>query len=320
MIPNLFPFGKIVQSEIVNLLGQVSVPAGLNMENLFTYSPLQHQLISHLLILGVSAQAVGFVYFVGTRKRSASRYQPSSILSAVVMVSAFLILFWQLQGWVDAFDFNGEAWVLSDSTFSNGYRYLNWSIDVPCLLTQMLFVLNVTPGTFRKVRTRFIISGLLMIYTGYIGQYFEVTNIPAFLIWGAISTVFYVYILYLVGNTIFRNREGMPHGAYKTMGRIWWLILIAWTLYPLAYGVPWLWQMIPAWGAWAAVTRQFLFTMADVFSKVIYGVLLTSVAQTLSAYEGYTPAIEAQEVSSTRVREYAETHLNNREIEEESRV
>ncbi|MFP4299238.1 MAG: hypothetical protein ACLFT0_15560, partial [Spirulinaceae cyanobacterium] len=59
---------------------------------------------------------------------------------------------------------------------------------------------------------------------------------------------------------------------------------------------------------------------ADVFSKVIYGVLLTSVAQTLSAYEGYTPAIEAQEVSSTRVREYAETHFNQREIEEESRI
>jgi hypothetical protein len=50
------------------------------------------------------------------------------------------------------------------------------------------------------------------------------------------------------------------------------------------------WKAYPDWGAWAAVMRQFLYTMADIFSKVIYGVLLTSVAQMRSAVEGYEPA------------------------------
>jgi hypothetical protein len=82
----------------------------------------------------------------------------------------------------------------------------------------------------------------------------------------------------------------MPDRAYKTMGTIWWLIVVAWTLYPLAYLVPIVWKAYPEWGAWAGVTRQFLYTMADVFSKVVYGVLLTSVAQMRSAVEGYEPA------------------------------
>ena len=62
------------------------------MENFLEYTPIQRQLISHFLTLGVSAMACGFVYFLATIKRSAPRYQASSVLSAVVMVSAFFIL------------------------------------------------------------------------------------------------------------------------------------------------------------------------------------------------------------------------------------
>ncbi|MBE9076171.1 bacteriorhodopsin [Romeria aff. gracilis LEGE 07310] len=282
---------------VVAQLGTFEIPQGLNLENILVYSPLQHDLISHLLTLGVGAMAVGFVYFLTTKRQSAPAYQPSSVLSAIVMVSAFLILFRQLQGWQSAFAFDGEVWRLTDSTFSNGYRYLNWSIDVPCLLTQMLFVVNVTPAKFRKTRTRFVASGLLMIYTGYIGQYFELTSIPWFMLWGFISTIFYVYILYLVGNLIFRSREGLPRPAYNTMGTIWWVILISWTLYPLAYLVPLGWQFFPEWGGWAGVTRQFLFTVADIFSKVIYGVLLTSAAQACSVEAGYEPALQAKKTA-----------------------
>lgn len=272
----------------------VDVPSGLNLENILIYTPLQHDIISHLLTLGVSAMAVGFVYFVISRKISAPAYRASATLSAIVMVSAFLILFRQLQGWQSAFAFDGEVWRLTNNTFSNGYRYLNWSIDVPCLLTQMLFVLNVAPSRFRQKRNRFIIAGLLMIYTGYIGQYFELTSPLWFLLWGAISTVFYVYLLYITANVIFKNRDGLPREAYNTMGKIWWLILFSWTLYPLAYLVPMGWAIAPEWGAWAGVTRQFLFTVADISSKVIYGVLLANAAQKISASQRYEPAVQAQ--------------------------
>ncbi|MGV2829446.1 bacteriorhodopsin [Myxosarcina sp. GI1(2024)] len=304
-------------SSMSNFLAQAQVdfPPGINMENFLTYTPIQRQLISHLLTLGVSAMACGFVYFIVTLKRSAPRYQPSSVLSAVVMVSAFLILFRQLNGWLDAFEFDGTVWKLTvselgtftESTFNNGYRYLNWSIDVPLLLTQMLFLFDLTRGHKRKLRFKFITAGLLMIYTGYIGQYFEVTNLPVFLIWGAISTVFYVYILFLVGNLIGHSRKQLPDKPSKMFMGVWWLLLISWTLYPLAYLVPFFWQLYPAWGGWAAVTRQFLFTMADIFSKVIYGVILTNIAQTRSEIEGYKPALDLKATNGySRERDYVE--------------
>ncbi len=296
---------------------QANFIPGINLENYLEYTPIQRQLISHLLTLGVSTMACGFVYFIVTLKRSAPRYQISSILSAVVMVSAFLILFRQLNGWLDAFEFDGRVWRLTvselgtftESTFNNGYRYLNWSIDVPLLLTQMLFLFDLNRGHKRRLRIKFITAGLLMIYTGYIGQYFELSNIPAFLIWGLISTVFYVYILFLVGNVIGKSGQSLPEKPAKMFKGVWWLLLISWTLYPLAYLVPFGWHLYPAWGGWAAVTRQFLFTMADIFSKVVYGVLLTNIAQTRSQIEQYPPALEVGDEpikNYYREREYTE--------------
>lgn len=91
---------------------------------------------------------------------------------------------------------------------------------------------------------------------------------------------------------------------------VWWLLLISWTLYPLAYLVPMGWQLYPAWGGWAAVTRQFLFTMADIFSKVVYGVVLTNIAQTRSEIENYQPALDLKAGTvngHSQEREYTET-------------
>jgi bacteriorhodopsin len=134
------------------------------------------------------------------------------------------------------------------------------------------------------------------------------TSIPWYLFWGAVSTVFFVYILFLVGNLIASSRAGMPQKAHNLVGKIWWLLLISWTLYPLAYLVPLGLQLFPEWGAWAAVTRQFLYTMADIFSKVIYGVLLANVAQVLSAAEGFQPALDLPQnhVPAEQAREYVE--------------
>jgi bacteriorhodopsin len=259
-----------------------------NMENHFAYTSAQFDIVTHVLTLGVGAQIAGLIYFVLTRKNSAPRYQLSSVLSAVVMVSAALILLNQQINWTSAFTWDGQMWQRSDSTFSNGYRYVNWSIDVPMLLTQLLIVLGITGAKFKRIWLGFTLGGLAMIYTGYVGQFYETTSIPNLLIWGGISSVFMVYICYLVGVTIFRTAHTLPGTTGSLMRSIFWLLIASWTLYPIAYLVPW---FMPT--EWGMVLRQTLYTVADITSKVIYGVMLSRVADERSAHEGYLPALES---------------------------
>jgi bacteriorhodopsin len=84
------------------------------------------------------------------------------------------------------------------------------------------------------------------------------------------------------------GKEGLPVKAQQTLNTIWVVFLVSWMLYPGAYLMPHLLGIEGGFFNEAGVVgRQITYTIADVFSKVIYGVLLTNVAMILSENEGY---------------------------------
>mgnify|MGYP006283218039 CR=1 FL=1 len=255
-------------------------------------SEMAYQMVAHVLTLGYAVMLAGLFYFILTMKTVAPRFRISSVLSVVVMVSAALLLYKQAQNWTTAFMFDQEKgrYFIEDGAdlFNNGYRYLNWLIDVPMLLFQILFVVTLTRSKFSSIRNQFWFSGAAMIITGYIGQYYEVTNVAAFFIWGGISTLFFIHILVLMRRVIMEGKEGAPPKAAKAIGSIWVLFLFSWMLYPGAYLMPHLAGLEGAFfSETGVVARQITYTIADISSKVIYGILLTVAAQAMSKEEGY---------------------------------
>ncbi len=256
------------------------------------YSEMAYQIVSHTLTLGYAVMLAGLFYFVLTLKTVSPKYRISNILSGVVMVSAFLLLYAQAGNWTSSFQFDQEAgryFLNSDGDlFNNGYRYLNWLIDVPMLLFQILFVVSLTKSNLKSIRNQFWFSGALMIITGYIGQFYEVSNLSKFFVWGAISTAFFIHILWVMRKVINEGKEGIPSKAKSIMNQIWILFLISWFLYPGAYLMP---HLLGIEGGFfnesGVVGRQITYTVADVCSKVIYGVLLGRVATILSKEDGY---------------------------------
>lgn len=257
------------------------------------FTEMAYQMSAHVLTLGYAVMLAGLLYFVLTIKTVAPKYRISSVLSGVVMVSAFLLLLVQQQNWTGALVYDTETarYVLGSSTdlFNNGYRYLNWLIDVPMLLFQILFVVTLTKSDFTSIRNGFWFSGTAMILTGYVGQFYEVTNPTLFFIWGFISTVFFVHILYLMKKVITKGKEGAPAKAQSYLDTIWKLFFVSWMLYPGAYLMPYLFGGLePAIDSeMAVVARHITYTVADVSSKVIYGILLTLTAQEMSKADGY---------------------------------
>ncbi len=294
----------------------------LSFENYFSYTPFEFYMSSHVLTLGFAVMAAAMLYFILTIRSVAPRYRTSSVLSVVVMISAFLVLFFQQQSWVNSFSYNpttqlfepvgivGTAAVADGAAvsgaavgnvegFTNGYRYLNWLIDVPMLLFQILFIVEITGAQFRSYRNQFWFSGAGMIITGYIGQFYEVAgksytvlgqtisfdgNLSWFYIWGFISTVFFVHVLWLMYRITKEAKEKFEGRASELMTPIWWVVFISWMLYPGGYLMPILLD-----SAAGVVGRQLTYTVADITSKVIYGILLTIVAQVRSEQLGYQP-------------------------------
>jgi bacteriorhodopsin len=227
-------------------------------------------------------------YFAFTYGSVLPKYRISSALSIVVMVSAFLILYSQYGSWVNNFSFDptSNMYVKNpDTLFTNGYRYLNWLIDVPMLLLQLTFVITLTAALAAKARIGFVISGTLMILTGYYGQFFETADDRSwFWIMFVVSCVFFLHVYYLVFQVLAWAKEdkGIGKQGKKILTTIWYIFLFAWMLYPVAYLMPVIMN-----SADGVVLRQILFTIADVTSKVIYGIFLMQLATIKSKAEWF---------------------------------
>lgn len=285
------------------------------MENYIVFSPWANFVIAHVLSLGASAMLAGLVYFLVTAKQISPRYRIANWLGAVVMVSAALQLGNLYLVWTETFvPFvkGGETFfaAIGNQRFSNGFRYFNWSIDVPVLLTQIVVVLGLVGRKFWSPVIQFTIAGLLMIYTGYIGQYYEavlangievgsLSNVTGGLVLGDISQgslfwtmffvscAFYVWILYLVV-AVGLSKDNLAKLTPKAQ---WWMkalvctLVGSWMLYLVGYLMPAI-----SVSQESAVIRQIAYTIADIVSKVIYGVMIGYVALLRSNAEGYHEA------------------------------
>jgi len=269
-----------------------------NIENLFDYSIGQFELIDHLLTMGVGAHLAALVFFIILSQFVAPRYRAATALSCIVMVSAGLILVSQSSMWTEAFKMENGVYTLQDVTFNNGYRYVNWMVTIPCLLTQLLIILNLKKDQLIKQATLLVLMAWGMIIAGYYGQLFEVENMSNLYLWGAVSTVFFVIMNLIVGRNIASHKNSMLGGTNSTILKVFGLMMFAWTLYPIAY-------LVPAFmnNADGVVLRQFLFTVADISSKVIYGMMITYIGIKQSAAIGYDPAIKAMGLAAIGKRE-----------------
>lgn len=259
-----------------------------NIENLFSYTQGQFEAIDHLLTMGVGAHIAALVFFILVSRFVAPKYRVATALSCFVMVSAGLILNSQATMWTDAFIFNGTSYELGTLTFSNGFRYVNWMVTIPCLLTQLLIILNFRGKELFSKAAALILFAWGMIITGYAGQLFEVSDTSQLMIWGAVSTIFFVIMNVIVGKSIASARSTMMGGTSSTIMKVFWLMMFAWALYPIAYLVP-----VFMNNADGVVLRQLLFTIADLSSKAIYGMMITYIAVKQSAAQGYKPALKA---------------------------
>lgn len=263
----------------------------MNYENLFTYGPTEWTLFALILMISYGAHFAFAGYFVLASFQLAPRYRIVAWMSGVVMISAGLSLMREHTSLMETFRWTGEVWapmLPETGVFSNAFRYGNWIVTVPILLVQLPLAMALPKTELYARSTRLILAGEGMIVTGLIGQFYEVTSTGTALIWAAVSTVFFVWLLIEIRGVITSAKGHLPARLLPWADRIWWFIFIVWWIYVAASIAPMLSADVSG-----VLWRQGLFTVADVTSKLIYGLILSRFLLRLGASEGYVPSAEA---------------------------
>ena len=264
----------------------------VNLPNVVTLTDPQWTLGSLILMVSYGAHFAFIIYFVMTSMQLAPRYRVVAILSAVVMASAGLSLLREWTMWSDTFQFISSSGLWQPAqdgqTFSNAYRYGNWTITVPLLLIQLPIALGLMRGELYKRGARMIIAAEAMILTGLVGQFGEVSDYSLLNIWGIISTLFFIWLIIEVRGVITSGVLQTPSEIQAWPKNLFWYFLATWGLYPIAYALPQLGQ-----DGNVVVAQQLIFSIADISTKLVYGVILSRFCLRRSAIEGYEPAVFA---------------------------
>ncbi|WP_051881608.1 bacteriorhodopsin [Parvularcula oceani] len=261
----------------------------VNIENLTSLTHPQYQIVAVLLMVGYGAHFAFTLFFLSTSTLIAPRYRLVPWMSAVVMVAAGLSLLRESMVFTDSYSFVGGLWMpVADQVFSNAYRYANWTITIPLLIAQLLLALNLPAKTTRHRFYALTAAAIAMIWTGLIGQFYESQAVGTMLLWGFISTIPFVYLVWGVRSALKDSEANSPVQLHPWTRKLFFYFLFFWGLYALAY-------MVPAFGDGgnAVVVRQFMYTVADIFSKLVYGIILSQFVLRRSALEGFGPAEQA---------------------------
>lgn len=258
------------------------------MENDLVLTPTQHAVTAHAFAVALGAHVVGFVYFASRLGAVAPRYRTATWLSMAVMAASGVLFLRLGSSWDLAFVQQGAEMVRTGNRFDGGLRYVNWFVTVPVLLVQVLYALDLTDAQRRRTRGLLVTSGVLMVGCGYVGQFSAGRDDASLLLWGALGTPPFLVLLAVLVPLLLRSRPYLPQEAGLTARNLTFVFAGFWGLYPIAY-------LLPAFShsATTAVTGQVLFTVADVGSKVLYGVLLARLCRLRSAADGFEPARQA---------------------------
>lgn len=243
------------------------------MSGMFTVSSLtadQFNTVYNVLSLGFASMLATTVYLYISQGRVLERYRQAVVISGTVTLIA-LYHYWRI--------FDSFIAAKSGGSFNEAYRYVDWLLTVPLLLLETIAVLNLPAGERKSLIGRLVPASALMIVLGYPGE-IAMENGPKEM-WGALSTIPFLYILYVLFVELTKSLESQPTEVAATVKRLRLLLIATWGVYPISYLLPVI--MDNADGAGAFVGRQVGYTIADVLAKCLFGLTIYKIARLKSA-------------------------------------
>jgi len=273
----------------------------------FTYE--QWSAVYNALSFGIAGMGAASIFAFFPHFNVNKNYRTALIINGLVTLIACYHYFRIFDSWnaaLVASETNGKFVVTKTGLpFNDGYRYVDWLLTVPLLLTELVLVMGLPAAETRSLSWKLGVASALMIILGYPG---EISDVPwvRWLFWGLamLPFLFVVYTLVIglagrsagdigeeseeedeesskpmiVGEADVRRRLQMLINAAR------YLTVISWLTYPFIYAV----KSFGASAALATTLEQVGYSFADIVAKAVFGILIWAIASTKSDIEDAT--------------------------------
>ncbi|MFN9740705.1 MAG: bacteriorhodopsin-like [Acidobacteriota bacterium] len=245
-----------------------------------TLSMNQYSLVTNLMSLTVATMGAAALFFFMSRQSVAAQYRVALTVSGLVVAIACYHYFRILESFTSAYRLEGGMYVASGIPFNDAYRYADWLLTVPLLLVELIAVLNLPKKESGGLLAKLTIAAVAMIALGYPGE--VSTDAGTRWLWGWLSTVPFLYILYVLFVQLSGAVERQVDSAKVLIKNARLLIFATWGFYPIAYTIG---TLGLGSGASTEVAIQVGYTIADITAKAGLGVFIFNIARVKTAAE-----------------------------------
>jgi len=213
------------------------------------------------------------LFFFNAKSQVGYKYRIAVLISGVIVSIAAYHYFRIFNSWDASYLLQEGSYVATGKPFNDAYRYVDWLLTVPLLLVETVAVLALPTKVSRPLFIKLAVAAVLMIGTGYPGEIAQ--DITTRAIWGAVSTVPFLYILFVLWTELSQAIARQPEQVKTLVNGMRFLILASWGVYPIAYLLP----ELGIQGVTATVGVQLGYTTADLLAKPLFGLLVFSIAR-----------------------------------------
>lgn len=211
--------------------------------------------------IGYMAMFASAVFFFVERSSVSDKWKTSLLVSGLITGIAAVHYYYM------------RDFYLQTGQSPTAFRYVDWTLTVPLMCVEF-YLLTKPFGAKTSTLIKLILASLLMLITGYIG---ETSGIENNVMWGIISTIGYLYIVYEVfaGDVAKLAKSSDSPALGRAMFLLKIFITLGWSIYPLGY------MVLPGnllSGAFEVSSIDLFYNLADAINKIGFGLVIYSVA------------------------------------------
>ena len=241
----------------------------------------QWNLVYNVFSFGLISMLACTVYTLVSQARVLPKYRNALVMSSMVTFIAGYHYWRIFNSFSEASDGLKVDLSGAPGSFNEAYRYVDWLLTVPLLLVEVIAVLALAKEVSKSLIMRLVPASAAMIALGYPGEISTDQNTQV--LYGVLSTLPFLYILYVLFVELTKSLDRQPAGVAATVKNLRLLLIATWGVYPIAY--------ILGMGAGDPTANAFVgvqvgYTVADVLAKCVFGLTILKIARMKSHAEG----------------------------------
>jgi bacteriorhodopsin len=222
--------------------------------------------VAFTFFTGYMAMFAASVFFFFERSQVEGKWKLSLLVSGLITGIAAVHYFYM------------RDYYASTGTNPTALRYIDWTLTVPLMCVEF-YLLTKPAGAKIGLLWKLIIAAVWMLVTGYIGEAFTDGSTTHSVIWGVLSTIGYVYILYTAwfGEVKTLADNSGDAAVVEGIRTLAWFVLVGWAIYPIGYMcMPGGWLNVAL--GWESKNVDLFYNIADAINKIGFGLVVYGIA------------------------------------------